>query len=149
MRPRVREGQLGVVAALVADGQEVDVQRARAPADLAHPAGGVLQLVGEVQQGPCIQVGVHEDHRIEVVGLLRTAHGCGAPQAGHPVHRDIGVRGQAGHCRAQRRPRVAEVGAERQGSAGHRALVMLTDTSSKGTGMGACGLCTVTFTART
>ena len=57
----VRQQQLGIVAGHAVHGDHVDVQRARAPAHLADPAGGVLQPLPAAQPAPRVGVRVGHD----------------------------------------------------------------------------------------
>ena len=98
-RARMRQRQLGIVAAHVVDGDDVDVQRARAPTHLAGAAGGLLGGVGARRASPRRRRRRRRRHdRVQVVVLRHRS-----PRRGL-VHRRHGDQ-----PRAQRVDRVLQV----------------------------------------
>ncbi len=93
---------------------EVDVERARPPVLVAHPAVGLLDRLAGVQQVAGRQARAREEHGVEVVGLVGAAHrrrtgqrgDLGDLEAGDPVEVLDGV--------AERLLGVAEVRPERE-----------------------------------
>src|SRR5262249_6482874 len=108
-----------------------------------------------LKQHRCRKRRVHQDDRIEV-GVLagRTADRCRLVHARYRDDVDARHHGQTVHSSLEHPKPIAEVAAERK----HRALrrsaharlrSIVTATSSKGTLIGASGLCTVTWTFST
>ncbi len=109
----MREQQLGVVAGDALVREDVDVERARAPADGADPAEGVLDRVGPLQQGARRQRGAQHDDGVVVVGLLLgPAEGLRLVHPGHGLDPQSGGVGEGVHGPLKGFQPVAQVAAE-------------------------------------
>ena len=163
----MREGQLGAVADLITAGDDVHVQRPRAPAHGAHAPGRRFRGGAQAQHVARRQRGHGEQHGVQVVGLLGPADGGGLEhsrdrcaeetashkhvdaelEVSHPVAQIAAERQHHGALAGQPRPGVRLVAAAVPGHGWLRRIV--TAMSSNWCPSGACGLCTVTSASRT
>ncbi len=150
MCPRMRQGELRVVADLVAADDEVHVEGARSPGHLADTLERLLDTVRALEDRPPGQRGIHRDHGVEVAGLLGAADGHRLVDGRGSAESEAGRVEQGVDRALQVLQPVSQVTAERQhdsarvrrlGRCGHARLRwMVTDTSSNAWGSGACGL---------
>ena len=157
------------VHALAAEAHEVEVEGAIPPAHVAHPAVGVLDAVECGEQRVGVEGRAHGDDRVEVGrGIRVDALGLesgGLVEARCSQQHDAVDRRDVGDGGAQGGLAVAEIAAESDDrgklhaqtlgsnhsenpvgvSRSGRPRVIVTDTSSNGTEIGAWGLCTVTL----
>ena len=110
---RMRQRELGVGRGHTLVGNDVRVQGARTLGLGAHAAGISLQALAHGQELARSKGRRHQDHRVEVVGLL-----------GSPLRDDGGRAGQRGHvsdCHARRRAQCAHGLAQRRDNTSHVA----------------------------
>ena len=169
MRARVRQRQRRIVADHVAVGDDVDIQRARPPGHLRGPGGSRLRglAAGQDRAGPAApwsraarRSGSPAGWGRRPARSRRPARPPGSSSPGGPH------RASTAPCRfAIRSPRLlpsartTRAGRTRPAAAAsppvhgrrvhRRVRRIVTVTSSKGCGTGACGLCTVISTSST
>src|SRR5690554_310418 len=154
---RMRQGQSFVLLLYVAELDQVEVEGAVAPHRIAHATVAVFDRVQLVEQLDRGQLHVCQHHRIQVarrrlVNAVELDSG-GFDQAGcfnhsHPRRlaelRDRGANGRLAVTQvASEGNDCATAGS---GCRHERPRVIVTETSEKGTVIGALGLCTVTRT---
>ena len=143
----MRNGQLGGVATHSLHDDEIQVEGAWTPSLDPLPAVVVLDAVQPGKKLLGSQCGIDQDHTVEEVVLVGAAHGGRLVESGDGQH--VTQLRYRGYCRKECRGPVTEIRPESHGSACQRHRLTVTETSSNGTASGACGLWTVTSTART
>ena len=165
--PRVRKRQRVSVAHLVTEHQQVDVDRARTPPllDTAIPSEERLELQELREQGLRgeARAAAHDEVEVGILRhvpwVIRRRPRWGLVDGGDLIDGDpFELRDQLDR-RCEGRPSITDVRSEPEqqratlvpgiGVCGHRSRRSVTTTSSRGTGTGACGLCTDTVAACT
>src|SRR5690625_3166883 len=80
MRPRMRQAKRRMLGVDVVVGNNVDVEGARSPADLADPGGRLLELVAELKQRIWGQRGGDDQNLVEIIRLFGPTHRCSLGQ---------------------------------------------------------------------
>ena len=109
---RMRHGEGRLVDPAIVEQQHVDVDRARSPANVAHPSQRRFDPVARREQVQRSQVGLDPDHDVEEVRLVGPAHRVGLPHAGAGIDPEAGFGGEEADRLLQGGEAIAQVRAE-------------------------------------
>jgi hypothetical protein len=88
------DGQARLVHGLLAEQEEVEVDRARPPAFLAHAAEALLDRQQALEQLPRTEIGLDPNGAVQEGALLHGPDGLGLADLGHGGDVDSVLRGE-------------------------------------------------------
>ena len=112
MRAGMRQGEHRVIADLPGVADDVDVERARAESLGPDPAEVRLDPVGGVEQFPGPQAGLHDEHRVQVIGLGGAADRVGLVNGRDGQHVSVRKPADRGDACLKGTQPVAQVAAD-------------------------------------